>query len=208
MGTPQAWHSTRYRPLFSVSFIYVQSWVILICFSEVMPLAIPLTYFFFLPPNKAFLFSHHPASYEVPTSSSEAVSGLLYTSLATNEEEVREEEDALTSLPKRKVALSLDDKWRLVKPLLTKYMLPLCEYGFLLDSSDYSDMTASFGIFGMCFNYLQLRLALTGACHDSSNTLSTRFVHYGLDLRPNYKLCCIRIIGHFPHSTLSCALAR
>ncbi|KAL9709372.1 battenin CLN3 protein [Leucoagaricus gongylophorus] len=93
--------------------------------SSVMPLAIPLTYFFFLPPNKAFLFSHHPASYEVPTSSSEAVSGLLYTSLATNEEEVREEEDALTSLPKRKVALSLDDKWRLVKPLLTKYMLPL-----------------------------------------------------------------------------------
>jgi battenin len=32
--------------------------------------------------------------------------------------------------PQRKssVALSLSDKWRLVRPLLTRYMLPLCEF--------------------------------------------------------------------------------
>jgi len=28
----------------------------------------------------------------------------------------------------RNVALSASDKWRLVKPMIPKYMLPLCEY--------------------------------------------------------------------------------
>lgn len=88
-----------------------------------MPLAIPLTYFFLLPPNIAF-FSLPPPSYEALVSSPEAVSD-SYTSLATNEDE-----DVLASMPKREVALSLDDKWRLVKPLLSKYMLPLCKIFF------------------------------------------------------------------------------
>lgn len=126
-----------------------------------MPLAIPLTYFFFLPLNTAF-FSLPPTSYEALASSSEVVSDLPYTSLATNEEEIREEEDVLASLPKREVALSLDDKWRLVKPLLSKYMLPLCKYDFLLDFFIYSNITTSFGIFSACFNYIQPRLAEPG----------------------------------------------
>ncbi|KAF5348848.1 hypothetical protein D9756_009800 [Leucocoprinus leucothites] len=93
--------------------------------SSVMPLVIPLTYFFLLPHNTAFLFSHSPASYEDQISPSDVVSGLPYTPLATNEDDIREEEGTLAPGPKRKVALSLDDKWRLVKPLLMRYMLPL-----------------------------------------------------------------------------------
>jgi len=126
-----------------------------------MPLAIPLTYFLFLPPNTAF-FSLPPASYEALVSSSGAVSDLPYTSLATNEEEIREEEDVSASLPKEEVALSLDDKWRLVRPLLPKYMLPLCKYDFLLDFFVYSNIITSFGVFSTCFNSVQPRLAEIG----------------------------------------------
>lgn len=92
-----------------------------------MPLIIPLTYFFFLPHNTAFLFSHSPVTYEDQISPSEVLSGLPYTPLGTAEDEAGEEEGALPAGPKRKVALSFEDKWCLVQPLLTKYMLPLCE---------------------------------------------------------------------------------
>ncbi|KAJ3561689.1 hypothetical protein NP233_g10045 [Leucocoprinus birnbaumii] len=95
--------------------------------SESPPLCLslsPLTYFFFLPHNTAFLFSHTPTNYE-EVSPSDVVSGLPYTPLATNDDDIGEEEGTLGAGPKRKVALSLDDKWHLVKPLLTKYMLPL-----------------------------------------------------------------------------------
>jgi len=122
-----------------------------------MPLAIPLTYFLFLPPNAAF-FSLPPGSYEALVSSSEAVSDLPYTSLATNEEEIREEEDVLAPLPKGEVALNLDDKWRLVKPLLSKYMLPLCKYDFSSTSS-HPNIITSFGVFSTCLHSVQPRLA-------------------------------------------------
>lgn len=95
---------------------------------QVMPLIIPLTYFFFLPHNTAFLFSHTPMRYEDQISPSEVLSGLPYTPIATNDDDIGEEEGAVAPGPKRKVALSIEDKWRLVRPLLTKYMLPLCEY--------------------------------------------------------------------------------
>lgn len=87
--------------------------------SSVLPLAMPLTYFFLLPHNSAFLSSGIPASYEEQLSPSQVIP---YTPLTTTEDEDEEEEEVS---PKRKVALSLDDKLRLVKPLLLKYMLPL-----------------------------------------------------------------------------------
>ena len=49
---------------------------------------------------------------------------LPYAPLATAEEEGEDEE---ASGPKRGVALSAGDKWRIVKPLLMRYMLPLCK---------------------------------------------------------------------------------
>ncbi|KXN84016.1 Protein BTN1 [Leucoagaricus sp. SymC.cos] len=60
----------------------------------------------------------------VGVSSVQVISGLPYTPLATNEDETGEE-GTLAPGPKRKIALSVEDKWHLVKPLLLKYMLPL-----------------------------------------------------------------------------------
>ena len=52
-----------------------------------------------------------------------------YTRLP-NEESVEEsvpvtEGEAIATAP---IALSMQDKWKLAKPMLTKYMLPLCEW--------------------------------------------------------------------------------
>ncbi|KDR77283.1 hypothetical protein GALMADRAFT_246616 [Galerina marginata CBS 339.88] len=98
--------------------------------SSVLPAVIPLTYFFLLPNASSFLYSITPA-YEDILSPHLAASALPYTPLAAAEDEVGEEEGSHPSGPKRGVALSASDKWRLVKPLLTKYMLPLfCVYLF------------------------------------------------------------------------------
>jgi battenin len=101
--------------------LFIRLWL-----HQIMPVIIPLTYFFLLPHNTAFLFIHTPASYE-DHSPSDVISSLHYTPLAANEDDIREEEGTVAPDPKRKVALSIEDKWRLVKPLLLKYMLPLCE---------------------------------------------------------------------------------
>ncbi|GLB39925.1 putative CLN3 protein [Lyophyllum shimeji] len=98
--------------------------------SSVMPLIIPLTYFFLLPNKSAFLSGLTPALYE-EVSSPISNSAIPYTPLPATEDESGEEEGSLPSGPKRGVALSASDKWRLVKPLLLKYMLPLfCVYMF------------------------------------------------------------------------------
>jgi len=99
--------------------------------SSVMPTVIPLTYFFLLPHASAFINSTAPSTYEDVFSPPPMLSALPYTPLATAEDEVGEEEGSLPAGPKRGIALSPSDKWRLVKPLLSKYMLPLfCVYLF------------------------------------------------------------------------------
>ncbi|TFK53001.1 batten's disease protein Cln3 [Heliocybe sulcata] len=88
--------------------------------SAVMPFVIPLTYLFFLPRRDLFT-SEEDTSLRAP-----------YTPLPASD--VRTEESAATApVPSEAmiVALSLDDKWRLVKPMLVRYMLPLfCVYTF------------------------------------------------------------------------------
>lgn len=93
--------------------------------SQVMPFIIPLTYFYLLPHNSAFI-SLSPADYEESTSLGGA-SSLPYTPLPSAEDEDGEEEGSLPPGPRKGVSLSPSDKWRLVRPLLLKYMLPLCE---------------------------------------------------------------------------------
>ncbi|KAF8909645.1 CLN3 protein-domain-containing protein [Gymnopilus junonius] len=96
--------------------------------SSVMPLLIPITYLYVLPKASAFLFATTPG-YEEILSSPMETEALPYTPLATAEDEVGEEEGSQPSGPKYGVALSINDKWRLVKPMLTKYMFPLfCVY--------------------------------------------------------------------------------
>ncbi|KAF7342040.1 Protein BTN [Mycena venus] len=109
--------------------------------SSVMPFIIPLSaslsrflrsffvliparhpqYFFLLPRPSAFLESC--AAYE---ESSAITASIPYTPLATAEDDLAgEEEGSLPSGPKHNVSLSASDKWRLVRPMLVRYMLPL-----------------------------------------------------------------------------------
>lgn len=84
---------------------------------------IPLTYFFLLP---------HLRTFSDVAFSSEVEQDVEYTPLPVHEAEEEVEEEDLRTVVERpdklyNVTLSLQDKWTLVKPLLMKYMLPLCE---------------------------------------------------------------------------------
>ncbi|KAI0089419.1 batten's disease protein Cln3 [Irpex rosettiformis] len=79
--------------------------------SSIMPLVIPMTYYFILPHPEAL------TSVPIPSSFEEEEVDAPYTPLPTDE-------DARVAT-KASVALSFEDKWTLVKPLLLKYMLPL-----------------------------------------------------------------------------------
>ncbi|KAJ7177880.1 batten's disease protein Cln3 [Mycena filopes] len=95
--------------------------------SSAMPFIIPLTYYFLLPRPPAFLAAS--GAYEDAQS---AVANMPYTPLATADDDLAgEEEGSLASGPKHNVSLSAADKWRLVRPMLVTYMLPLfCVYTF------------------------------------------------------------------------------
>ena len=89
-----------------------------------MPLTIPLAYYFLLPRPSEFTSVALPSEYEDEASSPST--SIPYTPIPTTE--VEDEVGLVTrALPeKTAVSLSIRDKWRLVKPLLPKYMLPLC----------------------------------------------------------------------------------
>ncbi|ELU38322.1 BTN1 protein [Rhizoctonia solani AG-1 IA] len=89
--------------------------------SALLPFAIPLTYFFVLPP---------PGDYTTVVGSGVEWNnpGSEYTALPGDDTEAEDNTpigvaSAVNPLP----GLSSSDKWRLVRPLLLKYMLPLCE---------------------------------------------------------------------------------
>ena len=88
-----------------------------------MPAVIPLAYLFFLPQPSEFQNTSFPDAYD--DESIEAPPTVPYTSLSTSADDLPHED--LTGVLLIPVSLSASDKWRLVKPLLSKYMLPLCE---------------------------------------------------------------------------------
>ncbi|KAL5497873.1 BTN1 [Sanghuangporus vaninii] len=99
--------------------------------SSLFPLIIPLTYFFIRPSPKDF------EQLSIPTSESTAAIASEYTPLPVDDATSSiegEREDVDEQMPPDKahvVALSGQDKWNLVRPLLVKYMLPLfCVYLF------------------------------------------------------------------------------
>ena len=65
-----------------------------------------------------------------PEALPDSVVGAEYTALPTSEEDEREEvsarEESEVVKPSH-IALSMEDKWRLVKPLIGRYMMPLCK---------------------------------------------------------------------------------
>ena len=95
-----------------------------------MPVVIPLTYAFLLPPTLAFASLTVEDEDDTADITSPIVSP--YAPIPTGDEDDRPGfTPHVFSSPVRatdKVALTAKDKWALVRPLLPKYMLPLCEY--------------------------------------------------------------------------------
>jgi battenin len=113
---------------------------------QLMPSIIPLTYHFLLPSPSSFRASHNtntPSAY-VPLATAEddaeGVREAELDDLNTGEfrpQGVEEEQELMiddsngkiaSASKKVSVTLSANDKWRLVKPLLGRYMLPLCAF--------------------------------------------------------------------------------
>ncbi|KAI0767514.1 batten's disease protein Cln3 [Fomes fomentarius] len=96
--------------------------------SSILPFIIPITYFFILPRPDSFSAG---ATYDDDAEG--APLAAHYTRLPN---EAADEEDAVSvteieAHAMAPIALSMEDKWRLAKPMLTKYMLPLfCVYLF------------------------------------------------------------------------------
>ncbi len=92
---------------------------------QILPFVIPVTYYCILP---------RPDKFSAISSDDEDAEGAPLTASYTrlpNEDAVEEsvpitEGEAIATAP---IALSMQDKWKLAKPMLTKYMLPLCEFG-------------------------------------------------------------------------------
>ncbi|EJD01806.1 batten's disease protein Cln3 [Fomitiporia mediterranea MF3/22] len=101
--------------------------------SAIFPLIIPLTYFFILPRTKEFLHLSIPdsESADALASTSEYAPIPETDDLESMEENSRFKGTLASPGKSAAVALSAQDKWELVKPLLLKYMLPLsCVYLF------------------------------------------------------------------------------
>ena len=89
------------------------------CRHEVLPFTIPLAYFFLLPQPSSIPKQDEGDDDAEPF----MASSTEYTPLPTDEGE-----DGTPGYHRsRIVALSASDKWRLVKPIIPRYMLPLCE---------------------------------------------------------------------------------
>lgn len=93
---------------------YYQAYHFLICaITQVLPFIIPATYRFLLPPPSAYNHLDAPAEpgYTAVPSGLELDTSVTFTH----------------PLNPSANTLSAADKWRLVKPLILRYMLPLCE---------------------------------------------------------------------------------
>ena len=84
---------------------------------QVLPVLLPLTYFLLLPRPAAFMDLPSPGSYSPLPDEDPDVSAV----------DVAEGDTLLGQPSKVPVFLTARDKWRLVKPMIFKYMLPLCK---------------------------------------------------------------------------------
>jgi hypothetical protein len=99
----------------------------LLLLAQVMPFIIPLTYFFLLP--RPSTFASLPAS-SYDDEIEENIVPIPYAPIPTSESDANGEEQGSFPPAPKHIALSVQDKWRLVKPLFWKYMLPLCKLPF------------------------------------------------------------------------------
>ena len=89
--------------------------------TQFLPFIIPIAYYFILPHPDQF---SPGATYE-----DESTLSVSYTQLPNEEDEpdsiLVTESEATVTAP---IALTIGDKWQLAKPMLMRYMLPLCTY--------------------------------------------------------------------------------
>lgn len=90
---------------------------------------IPLSYYFVLPCPAAFANLNIPSAYD--DDPSDAPTTAPYTPIPTSDSP--ELDGHVMEDPKRTIALSAAEKWALVKPLLSVYMLPLCRLACFRD---------------------------------------------------------------------------
>ena len=90
------------------------------CISKVLPFVIPLTYILLLPNPQAF------SSLILPEIEDSASSRSEYTQLPVSEENAGVA--VIEPAPLMTKALSIGDKWQLLKPMIPRYMMPLCKY--------------------------------------------------------------------------------
>jgi battenin len=96
-----------------------------------MPFVTPIAYVFLLP---------RPSAFSDPEADFERFEPASYTPLATTEDE---DVDELLDSKLSPVSLTAADKWRLLKPMLLKYMLPLCESLHIITDAVLNDITIS-----------------------------------------------------------------
>ena len=114
--------------LSSVSSHRSQRYPFILTMVKIMPLTIPLAYYLILPRANAFVDLSLPEEYDDETIG--APSTVPYTAIPTEDIDDDDSSVGRKRIEKVTVALSARDKWRLVRPLLPKYMVPLCKFHF------------------------------------------------------------------------------
>ena len=154
MGTSRTGCAHRCRTLFSTPFSLLHTLRCLASLaSQVLPFVIPLTYFLLLPRPDAF-------SSLVISDAEEAVASSEYTQLPVSEEDAGEA--VVETAPLKTKTLSMSDKWQLLKPMLPRYMAPLCMCPYFCESPE---NTYSMGC--IVFVYLVSSLILSPTLHSA-----------------------------------------
>ena len=122
VGASEPRCASRCRTIISENFSVLCRSLLIAAISQVLPLTIPLTYYFLLP---------HPSSTSKQDEEDDDAEPLMASSTEYVPLPTGEGEGGTTGYcHPRIVALSASDKWRLVRPMIPKYMLPLCEDRF------------------------------------------------------------------------------
>ncbi len=95
---------------------------------QILPFITPLAYFFVLPRPELFVGAAFSAAEDEEDGAAMSAS---YAPLPHSEDEDALSATEQAASAKGAMSLSMQDKWRLAKPMLTKYMLPLCEFPYV-----------------------------------------------------------------------------
>lgn len=128
MGAERFGCPFRRRPLYRTSSLDLIVIMKSLASSEqILPFITPLAYFFVLPPPERFVGQAFSVAED---EEDDAAMSASYVPLARSEDEDDPSATEPDASAKGVTSLTIQDKWRLAKPMLTKYMLPLCEFPY------------------------------------------------------------------------------